>query len=327
MKRSVLFLLVFALVLVCLPVAAGAAEVADVLPSALSASELPSWQGEDWITVHNGIPDFYLWQLTNEPYVHFSPLDRLGRTGPAMACLGPETLPSETRGVIGDIRPSGWHTVRYDDLIEDMYLYNRSHVIAHMLCGDSGTAENLFTGTRYLNAGTMAEFEIRTGNYIEGTGNHVLYRVSPVYAGDDLVASGVQMEAWSLEDMGRGLCFNVFLYNIQPGIGIDYRTGESWRSDGEDAPSAFSVLPVLPLEPFDGRAVEADRSLSSGGTGDAVTEEPAAVTYVLNTNTKKFHDPSCPSVGDMKAKNRQDFFGTREEALAAGYSPCGRCRP
>ena len=286
--------------------------ISDSVPRS-TLSVIPLYTGEDHVILQDGQPDFYTWQITTEGYVSFSRLDALGRTGPAMACLGPETLPTRPRGQIGNVRPSGWHTTRYDDLIEDEYLYNRAHVIEFSLCGDNATPENLFTGTRYLNAGSMLSYEARVVSYIAKTGNHVLYRCSPVYAGDDLVAAGVQMEAWSVEDAGA-LCFNVFLFNVQPGIVIDYATGESQRAAVETEALDRALADELP-----------DRELQ---TEDVSPEEEAPdVAYVLNTNTHKFHVPSCPSVQEIKKKNRKDFYGTREEAIAAGYDPCGRCHP
>lgn len=227
MKRIVLFLLI-------LSIAAGFPKCSGSLPAdpvpVSSLSGIPVYDGSDYIVLNDNMPDFSQTDLTIETYVHFSKLDKLGRTGPGMACLGPETLPTEPRGEIGNIRPSGWHTVRYDDLIEDKYLYNHCHVIGYLLCGDNATPENLFTGTRYLNATSMLPFEISVVRYIESTGNHVLYRCSPVYDGNDLLAKGVQIEAYSVEDDGF-LRFNVFVFNIQPGITIDYATGNSRRSD------------------------------------------------------------------------------------------------
>ena len=204
-----------------------------VPPSALRFEEIPPGSGSDFAVIHGNQPDFDLRQLTTEPYVLFSELDSMGRTGAAMACLGPETLPGkdEQRDRIGDIRPSGWHTQRYDELIEDRYLYNRCHLIGFLLCGNRTVPENFFTGTRHLNAEVMLPFEIQTANYIEKTGNHVIYRVTPVYEGKNLLASGVQMEACSVEDLGTGLRLNVFVYNVQPGVVIDYATGESRAAD------------------------------------------------------------------------------------------------
>lgn len=335
MKKKALLSSIAALVMILglFPMAAGAdgdvkPEVVSVLPSTLDAAEIPDHTDQDYIVLNDNVPDFYLWQITDSPYVSFSPLDELGRTGAGMACLGRETLPTEARGQIGNIRPSGWHTERYDDLIEDRYLYNRCHVIAFMLSGDNNTPENLFTGTRYLNAGSMLPFEILVGDYIESTGNHVIYRAAPVYRGDDLVATGIQLEAWSVEDGGAGLCFNVFVYNVQPGVVIDYHSGESER-DPDYAPAEEAAEPVLPLVlTEDVNEDVPDRSLPEEPAAEPPASEKApVVTYILNTNTHKFHLPGCSSVGDMKEKNKQEFSGTRDEAIAAGYQPCGRCHP
>ena len=190
---------------------------------------IPAYSGADWTEINGNIPFFRESDLTAEAYEEYSPLDRLGRCGPATACLGRETMPTEPRGEIGMIRPSGWHTVRYDDLIEDKYLYNRCHLIAYMLSGENDNERNLITGTAHMNVSGMLPFELETAEYILDTGNHVLYRVTPCFLGNDLVASGVLMEACSVEDGGRGLSFNVFVFNVQPGITIDYGTGNSSR--------------------------------------------------------------------------------------------------
>ncbi len=190
---------------------------------------IPQYTGSAYAEINGNIPFFQESDITTTAYEEYSPLDRLGRCGPAMACLGRETMPTEERGEIGMIRPSGWHTVRYDDLIEDKYLYNRCHLIAYSLAGENDNELNLITGTRYMNTEGMLPFEIEVSDYILDTGNHVLYRVTPCYRDNDLVASGVLMEAYSVEDDGRGLAFNVFVFNIQPGVIIDYRTGNSSR--------------------------------------------------------------------------------------------------
>lgn len=190
---------------------------------------IPQYTGSAYAEINGNIPFFQESDITTTAYEEYSPLDRLGRCGPAMACLGRETMPTEERGEIGMIRPSGWHTVRYDDLIEDKYLYNRCHLIAYMLAGENDNDLNLITGTRYMNTEGMLLFEIEVADYIFKTGNHVLYRVTPCYAGDDLVAAGVLIEAYSVEDNGQGLAFNVFVFNVQPGVIIDYRTGNSSR--------------------------------------------------------------------------------------------------
>ncbi len=205
-------------------------------------SGIPAYSGQDYVILNDNRPAFTEQELAAEPHVTFSPLDMLGRTGVGEALLGPELLPTEPRGRIGYIQPSGWHTVRYDDLIEDRYLYNRSHVIGYLLCGDSATPENLFTGTRHLNSTTMLQFEVQVAQYIEKTGKHVAYRVTPAYHEEDLVALGVQIEALSVEDAGKGLSMNVFVYNIQPGIIIDYRTGDSRRDPDYETDHSAVVI-------------------------------------------------------------------------------------
>lgn len=186
-----------------------------------------SYTGEPYAVINNNVPYFEKEDITNEAYESYSPLDYLGRCGQASACLGLETMPTAERGPIGMIKPSGWHTVRYDGIVEDKYLYNRCHLIAYALSGENDNDKNLITGTRYLNINGMLPFEIETANYIRRTGNHVLYRVTPCFDGSNLLASGVLMEAQSVEDSGRGLRFCVYVFNVQPGIVIDYKTGGS----------------------------------------------------------------------------------------------------
>ena len=190
---------------------------------------IPQYTGSAYVEINGNIPFFLESDVTTTAFEEYSPLDRLGRCGPAKACLGRELMPTEERGEIGMIKPSGWHTVRYDDLIEDKYLYNRCHLIAYMLAGENDNELNLITGTRYMNTEGMLPFEIEIADYILQTGNHVLYRVTPCFSDNNLVAAGVRMEAYSVEDNGRGLAFNVFVFNVQPGINIDYRTGNSSR--------------------------------------------------------------------------------------------------
>ena len=299
-KRAVIALLVL-LILSVGTYSRADSSISDSVPRS-SLYDIPAYDGEDFVVLAEQR------RIVNRIETMFSKLDDLGRTGPAMACLGPETMPTRPRGQIGNVRPSGWHTTRYDDLIEDRYLYNRAHVIGYLLCGDNATPENLFTGTRHLNANSMLSFEKQVVDYMEKTKNHVIYRCSPTYAGDDLVATGVQMEAYSVEDAG-GLCFNVFVFNVQPGIVIDYATGESHRAPTRMGPNA-----------------EDDTQEAEAPSAPQATEAPV-VTYVLNTNTYKFHYPSCPSVQEIKQRNRQDFYGTRDEVIAAGYEPCGRGNP
>ena len=304
-------------------------------PGAVSLSDIEKYRGIPFVLLNDNMPSFSVKDLVTTPYVKFSKLDRLGRTGAGMACLGKETLPSEARGQIGDIRPSGWHTVRYDDLIEDRFLYNRCHVLAYQLTGDNATPENLFTGTRYLNIDTMLFFENKVADYLaELETNHVIYRVTPVYDGNNLVASGVQMEAFSVEDQGKGVCFNAFVYNVQPGVLINYADGGSQRDAGYDPESVVSATAaysrqagpeILTLESYTGPE---DSTLTRSIPEDiSETAAENTVNYILNKNTKKFHYPSCSSVSDMKEKNKEYFSGTREEAISRGYKPCKRCNP
>lgn len=217
----------------------------------------------------------------------------MGRCGTAYVNVCREIMPVQERGAIGNIRPTGWHTVKYD-VIADRYLYNRCHLIGYQLSGENADERNLITGTRYMNVEGMLPWENMVTDYVEESGNHVLYRVSPYFEGDHLVASGVLMEAFSVEDEGEGICFNVYCYNVQPGISIDYATGESCLDEG------WSAAEKQPDQKYD---------------------------YVLNKNTKKFHDPFCDSVQDMSDKNKEYFAGDRETVMERGYSPCKRCNP
>ena len=189
--------------------------------------EVPDFTGIPYIEINGNKPWFDKDQKNTKAFEEYSDLDSLGRCGPAMANVCVELMPTEERGEIGMIKPSGWHTVKYDDIIEDRYLYNRCHLIAYSLTGENANEKNLITGTRFMNVNGMLPFEIQVANYIRDTNNHVLYRVTPVFNGKELVARGVIIEAWSVEDNGRGICFNIFCYNNQPGIKIDYTTGES----------------------------------------------------------------------------------------------------
>lgn len=224
-------------------------------------------------------------------------------------------MPTEERGFIGMVKPTGWHTVRYDDLVDGKYLYNRCHLIGYQLTGENANTKNLITGTRYLNIEGMLPFENMVADYIQETNNHVLYRVTPIFEGNNLLANGVLMEGYSVEDKGAGVSYCVFAYNVQPGIEIDYATGESKLADGaqQEEQKTATVTPTPSPEPEKQEPV----------TGS----EASQADYILNTNTKKFHYPTCSSVNDMKEKNKQEFFGTRDEAISNGYSPCGRCKP
>ena len=213
----------------------------------------------------------------------------MGRCGPAIANIGMELMPTEERGPIGMVKPSGWQLVRYDDLIEDHYLYNRCHLIGFQLTGENANEQNLFTGTRYLNVQGMLPIENEVARYIRATGNHVLYRVSPVFMDEELVARGVLIEALSVEDGGEGIRRCVFAYNVQPGIDIDYATGNSTRSIVSDQ-----------------------------------AEDLKAEGFIGNRKSKVFHRPSCPN---LPAERNRIPFDSRDDALDAGFKACGNCNP
>lgn len=197
---------------------------ADSSPAA--EEPLPPYSGDPWVEVNGNRPDFDTSQLDGSSFETYAPLDDLGRCGAAYACVGQDLMPTEERGPIGQIKPSGWQLAKYD-CVDGKYLYNRCHLIGYQLTGENANEQNLITGTRYMNVEGMLPFENIVAEYVRETGNHVRYRVTPIYEGMDKVARGVQMEAMSVEDQGFGVCFNVFVYNVQPGIEIDYATGES----------------------------------------------------------------------------------------------------
>lgn len=273
----------------------GSADYTSV--QSFSLEDIPASSETGYVFINDNQPEFTEEEYTTDAFEAYSELDYLGRCGPAYACLGRELMPTEERESISHIYPSGWHSVQYDN-VEGGSLYNRSHLIGFQMSGENDNEENLITGTRYMNAYVMLPFENLVADYIRDTGNHVLYRVTPVFEGSNLVASGLQMEAMSMEDSGADICFNVYVYNVQPGIEIDYATGDSW-------PAGDS-----------GKTEPADNDESEG------TE-----SYVLNTNSKKFHDPDCGSVDDMSSSNRDDYKGSRSDLINQGYEPCGNCRP
>ena len=198
--------------------------------SAATLADVPEYSGEPYVVLNDNWPDFDVEDMTTEPFEYYSELDSLGRCGVAYANVCLEIMPTEPRGEIGQIKPSGWQTVKYD-FVDGKYLYNRCHLIGFQLAGENANRQNLITGTRYMNVTGMLPFENMVDDYVEDTENHVLYRVTPIFEGTNLVASGVQMEAFSVEDEGEGICFNVFVYNVQPGVVIDYATGDNWAEE------------------------------------------------------------------------------------------------
>ena len=257
-----------------------------------SVNDAPEFSGDPYVAIRNNEPQFDNKDLVTKSYESYSKLDSLGRCGVVMACIGTDIMPTEERGSIGQVKPTGWHTVKYD-IVDGKYLYNRCHLIGFQLTGENANEQNLITGTRFLNIEGMLPFENMIADYVKETENHVIYRVTPVYKGSDLLASGVQMEAFSVEDNGEGICFNVYAYNSQPGIEINYSNGESKLAGDKITP--------------DGNETETE--------------------YILNTNSKKFHTSDCSLAKDIKASNKKLSKEDRSTLLEKGYSPCKGCNP
>ena len=277
--------------------------------SAATLEEVPEYSGDPYVEINDNQPEFEDYELTTEAFEEYSELDELGRCGTAEACVGEETMPTEERGNISSIKPTGWKNKDYDN-VDGGRLYNRCHLIGFQLTGENANEKNLITGTRYMNTEGMLPFENMVADYVHETDNHVLYRVTPIFDGDDLVASGVQMEAESVEDDGAGVCFNVYVYNVQPQITINYASGDNWESDTAESDKDLSE--------YD----ETDRLENPEGSW---AEEEQ--TYILNVNSHKFHLPECSGAKDMKEQNKREFTGTRSELIEEGYEPCGSCNP
>lgn len=294
--------------------------------SAFNAADVPAYSGEPYTAVNNNEPYFTSDNLTTEAFENYSELDALGRCGVAYANVCLETMPTEKRGSISEVKPTGWHSVKYDN-VDGKSLYNRCHLIGYQLTAENANQQNLITGTRYLNVDGMLPFENMVADYVKETDNHVLYRVTPIFTGDNLVADGVLMEGYSVEDEGDGICFCVYAYNVQPGITIDYATGDSWLSSEKGNSDSSSG---------GNSAVSQSAAYKSGTQQAAVQTESVKETsapvstgteYILNTNTKKFHYPSCSSVKQMKASNKKEYTGSRDDLIAQGYDPCKKCNP
>ena len=270
----------------------GCVEVVPQAPS-VSLEAIPAWSGDAYITIDRNIPGFTAEDLTTDAFEQYSPLDELGRCGTAYACVSRELMPTEDRESISSVTPSGWINKKYD-FIDGKYLYNRCHLIGFQLTGENANKRNLITGTRYLNIEGMLPFENMVADHVKEEDHHVLYRVTPIYQEGALVCSGVQMEGYCVEcgdskfDEDKFM-FHVYCYNVQPGVLIDYMTGES--------------------------------VISEIGQG---SEEK---TWILNTSSKKFHDPDCSNAANISDKNREKITCTRDELIYRGYEPCGICKP
>lgn len=254
--------------------------------------------------VNENVPQFSNDEITTKSFEHYSELDELGRCGTAIACVGLDIMPTEKRGAIGSVKPTGWHLVKYD-IVDGKYLYNRCHLIGYQLTGENANEKNLITGTRSMNVDGMLPFENAVADYVHETGNHVMYRVTPVFNGTNLLADGVQIEAYSVEDRGKSVSFNVFVFNSQPGIEINYADGSS-RLKGDGSKSV----------------TDAKQPQKSG-----ISDNGDSEVYVLNTNTKKFHYASCSSVKNIRPENRESFNGPVDYLINNGYTACGRCKP
>ena len=273
--------------------------------------DIPPLDDSPYYVVNDNIPFFTPDEIIISLYEFYPNLDELGRCGACIACISLDMMPTAEREGIGMIKPSGWQISKYD-FVEGKYLYNRCHLIGYQLTGENANLSNLITGTRYMNTQGMLPFENKTAEYIRSTGNHVMYRVTPVFEGNNLVATGVLMEGLSVEDSGQGLCFNVFCYNSQPGVGIDYATGDNWLDTDSDI--------VLDTYVEEDSQIADDRSIPGA-------EDDVSQTYILNKNTKKIHYPWCSSVEDMAEHNKQEFTGNIDEVIEQGYSLCKRCNP
>ncbi|MDE7260953.1 MAG: DNA/RNA non-specific endonuclease [Oscillospiraceae bacterium] len=279
--------------LIDLPVGTPADETptpSDAEDLVYTAESFPDYSGEPFVPINGNVPSFTEDELTTNSYEYYSELDGLGRCGVTEACIGVDLMPTEKRESISSVKPTGWVQAQYD-FVDGKSLYNRCHLIGFQLAGENANKLNLITGTRYLNVDGMLPFENMVADYVKETENHVLYRVTPHFVGDELVARGVFMEGYSVEDKGESVCFYIYAYNVQPGVGIDYATGESW--------------------------LDQSASDSSG----------EAAVYVLNTNSKKFHLPDCSGVASISDANRQKVRIAREDLIAQGYSACGTCKP
>lgn len=285
--------------------------------SAAPKAQVGNYSGKDYVTVNGNVPLFTDAEKKAASFEKYSSLDSLKRCGVAYACIGRDLMPTGERGAIGSVKPSGWRTVKYD-CVDGKYLYNRCHLIGWQLTAENANEKNLITGTRYFNVKVMLPFENMVADYIKETGNHVLYRVTPDFKGNELVARGVYMEAFSVEDGGKGICFYVYCYNIQPGVSINYADGSSSLSGA----AATTVTPV--------KTTTTTKKTST--TAPAAPKPPAAnsnVTYIGNSNknSMKFHYPSCPSVARMNEENKVFFYGSRDEVIEKRYTPCGNCNP
>lgn len=282
---------------------------------------IPEFSGEPYVVINDNQPDFDFNSLTTEPFENYSELDSLGRCGVATANICKEIMPTQSRGDISSVKPTGWKNKDYGKLVDGGYLYNRCHLIGHQLAGEDANKQNLITGTRYMNVEGMLPFENMVADYVKETNNHVMYRITPIFKGDNLVASGVQMEAYSVEDKGDGVCYNVYVYNNQPGITIDYATGDSWLSN--EAPTNQNSQTDNKNNTTQNNTANSNKNNSNTTSSNKNNSQE----YILNINSKKFHKTTCSGAKNIKDSNKQVYKGDRQTLINEGYEPCNICKP
>lgn len=330
-----------------------------VLNSGIDLNSLV-YNGEDVIVLNNNVPNFSEAEKKNvTPYEYYSPLDGLGRCGVCYAVVCKETMPTEERGNIGDVKPTGWQTVKYNDLVDGNYLYNRCHLIGFQLTGENANTSNLITGTRHMNADSMLTYENMIANYVRGTNKHVLYRVTPYFAGNNLLATGVQMEAYSVEDGGQGVSFNVYCFNVQKGIGINYANGDSWviqanntstntntnsnttnnnsnnannnsnsttnNNSSTNNNSTNNNSSNTNNNNTTNNDTNNNNTNSTGVSATAPKDSKTEASFILNTNTMKIHMADCKSVNDIKEEHKKSVTSTIEKLKEEKYEPCQNC--
>lgn len=304
-------------------------ESGDSSSATFSLAEVPEYSGDPYVAVHDNIPYFTEEELNaaRDSFEFYSELDEIGRCGVAYASVSTETMPTEKRGDISSVKPTGWHSVKYDN-VDGKSLYNRCHLIGYQLTAENANKQNLITGTRYLNVDGMLPFENMVADYVKETKNHVLYRVTPVFEGDNLVASGVLMEAESVEDQGEGVLFCVYAYDVQPGITIDYATGESAIS-GQALAGVTTKADKNSTAKTEAKTngSKKDMGAETKTSEKSNTKNEKKQTYVLNVNTGTFHKPDCSFAQRTKEENKKQVKDTRTHMIEQGYSPCKQCNP
>lgn len=274
---------------------------------AVSLDDIPEFDGYPYVVVNGGVPFFTEEEIVTTAYESYAELDGLGRCGVTIACIDRSLMPTEDRGSIGMVKPSGWQTIKFD-IVDGKYLYNRCHLIGFQLTGENANKQNLITGTRYMNVDGMLPFENKVADHLKEEGGHVMYRVTPIFKGNELVARGALMEAYSVEDNGEDVKFCVYVYNNQPGVRINYADGTAKLDDGVPFP-------------------EPDTELPGGGTAEQPENPPSSgATFMVNYNTNKFHRLDC-TYADPEKYNVVEFYGTLEDVMGGGIEPCGSCHP